>query len=71
MKLHRRRKHSQRTANPRTVKFQINFAGQGGSPDLILELGDEYLWLEFESEAEVRQLMSQAAIIFKNYGDTP
>lgn len=69
MKLHRRRKYSQRPACPRTCEFGINFVGQGGDAYLTLELEGEYLWIEFESEAEVKQLMSQSQIIWKNYGE--
>lgn len=69
----RKRKHgSQREYKPRQVEFYDNFSGQGGTKELILwdEVSKEYIILEFESEDEVRKLLSQAHIIFHNYYDS-
>jgi hypothetical protein len=67
VKIYWRRKGSQRTSKPTKVEFYPNYSGQDGLKDLILVTDQEYLTLEFESEEEVKQLLSQAHIIHHNY----
>lgn len=67
MQMITRKTGSQRTSRSKTVEIEPNFCGQGGSQNLILKTSDGWLILKPESEAEVRQLMSAAACMFKNY----
>lgn len=70
MILHQRKQGSQQRKAGRTIHFLPNWAGQGGMKELVLVIEgerDEYLTIEFESEEEVRVLLSQAHIVFQNY----
>jgi hypothetical protein len=67
MKLIKRRRGSTRTSKPVSFKFHPNYAGQFGLPDITLETEDQYLILVFETEDEVRELLSQAHIVNANW----
>jgi hypothetical protein len=67
MKMWTRKTGSQRRSKIQTVEIAPNFCGQHGSQNFALKTEDGWLVLEPESEAETRQLMSSAAIIFRNY----
>lgn len=68
----RRRKGSQRPSEPIPLKFEINFVGQGGFPTMTMydEAREMYYTLWFDSEAEVRELLSQAHIVHHNFKET-
>lgn len=51
----------------RPAAFEANFVGQGGSNKLILKLDNEWLVIHFETGEEVKQLLSQAHIIYANW----
>ncbi len=70
MMLHQRVNGSQRTKAPVKLNFWPNVTGQGGEPHLMFrnEAGD-WVWLTFDSEDEVRELLSQAHIIHHNFSD--
>ena len=67
MRLHRRKHGSQRPAQPKTATFLANYAGQGGNTELGFKIGEEYIWFVFESDDEVKELLSQAHIIHHNW----
>lgn len=67
MKIVTRKFGSQRPSKPKTVEIEPNWGGQGGSQNLTLKTEDGWMTFQPESEAEVRQLMSAAACMFKNY----
>lgn len=69
MKLARRRKGSNREKKMLDIKFQPNCVGLGGYTALIFETETEYFTLRFESEAEIKELLSQAHIVWYNYGE--
>lgn len=76
MKYWTRRKGSQRAGKPREVKVEPNFAGQGGLPFMALLIDGVYHCIQPETEAEVSELQSQAAILRHNvrkfgYGQDP
>ena len=67
MLLHRRRHGSQRAKAPLRLTIQPNITGDA---ELTLK-GDDGIWyvLEPESEAEMKQLLSEAHIIHHNWRD--
>lgn len=67
MKMVSRKIGSRRTSREKPVEIETNWAGQGGSQDLVLKTEDGWITIKPESEAEVRKLMSAAACMFKNY----
>ncbi len=67
MKMWTRKTGSQRRSKVQSVEIAPNFCGQNGSQNLAIKTEDGWLVIEPESEAETRQLMSSAAIIFRNY----
>lgn len=69
MKLRKRKNGSQREGKASDIKFWPNLTGQGGEPHLMFrdqETG-EWIWIEFETEEEVRELLSQAHIVHHNF----
>jgi hypothetical protein len=67
MRLLRRKHGSQRSAAPISVEMWPNTAGQGGDNTLTLRTANgEWLILEFETDAEARELMSQSQMIFRH-----
>lgn len=68
----RTRNGSQRASKPVELQFFPNFTGQNGSPELTLREPTTGNWIifTFDNEQEVRELMSQAAIIFHNFPET-
>jgi hypothetical protein len=70
MKLLRRKRGSQRSAAPIAVEMWPNSVGQCGDACLTLRTADgDWIILAFETDAEVRELMSQSQIIFRNMPD--
>ena len=69
MQMITRKTGSQRASRPKSVEIEQNWGGQGGSQNLILKTPDGWLTLKPESEADIRQLISAAACMFKNYRD--
>lgn len=69
MKILRRSKVTYRSRKGSPATFHPNFSGQGGTCDLVLETPDEFISLRFESEGEVRELLSQAHIVHHNWRD--
>lgn len=68
MQLIKRRHGSQRSYAPLKATFEVNWAGQGGSTELVFRTEDNmYHIIKFDSRAEVRELLSQAHIIEHNY----
>lgn len=67
MKMWTRKTGSQRRSRPQTVEIQPNWCGQGGSQNLTIKTEDGWMVLEPESEAETRQLLSAAHIVFGNF----
>lgn len=61
------RKVNKRPGRALPVSFVPNRGGLGGSDQLIIRVGPQYLVLEFETREEIRELMSQAAIINHNW----
>ena len=67
MRLLRRKHNSQRAFAPISVEMWPNTAGQGGDNTLTLRTANgDWLTLEFETNAEARELLSQAQIIFRH-----
>lgn len=60
MKLIRRKKFSQRTAKPLNIVFWPNISSGTREPQLIFFTETEYFTLIFESEVEIKELLSQA-----------
>lgn len=67
MKLTRRRKHSQRPSVPEPVLMVPNFTGQGGFANITFESVDFYYFLEPETDAEMRELLSQVHTLHHNF----
>lgn len=63
MKFWTRKRGSQRVSAKRDVDFEPNFADCNGVPRLTLYDGEKYIFIEFESREEVRELQSQAGIL--------
>lgn len=65
----RRRKGSQRSMEPIPLQFEINMAGHGGLPTITMYDAERemYYTLQFDSETEVRELLSQAHIVHHNF----
>lgn len=57
----------QRPGVPIPVRFEPNLAGQGGGATLTLRTAAKWIVLHFETEEEVRELLSQAHIIHHNW----
>jgi hypothetical protein len=58
---------SRRASRSQPIEFQTNWGGQGGSSQLTIKTAEGWLVIEPESQEDVRQLMSQAAILHCNY----
>ena len=69
MRLVTRKHGSQRASAPQQAVFEPNICGQGGLDFLTFRVGDRYMMLHFDNQEEVRELLSQAAILWKNWGD--
>lgn len=70
MKLVKRMHGSQRASKHKNVEFEPNFAGQNGAPFLTFKTEEgQYLMFHFESLDELRELSSQAAILWHNWRD--
>lgn len=54
---------SQRTSKSRTIKFEPNFAGDGGFTVMCFFDGTHYHSIKPDSISDVRELQSQAAIL--------
>ncbi|WP_062120234.1 hypothetical protein [Aureimonas sp. AU40] len=71
MELTRRQHGSQRAKRPMKVTLEPNFTGQGGTKRLTFKTeSGEYLMFEPESDAEMRELLSEVHIVHHNFRET-
>lgn len=68
IRMHRRKYGSQRPMKTLKLQFEPNWGGQNGLPYISM-IGDDgvYYQLVFETEADMREMLSQAHIAFHNY----
>lgn len=66
MKLYKRRNGSQRCSAPEVLSWWPS-TDQGGVPHLTFrDAKGNWLWIEFDTDAEARELMSRAHLVFHN-----
>lgn len=72
MKLVKRKQGSQRTSRPITLTTSPNFSGQGGYDFISFYDKENKTWYSIHPESidEVKELMSQAHILYHNFGET-
>lgn len=68
IRMHRRRFRSQRPMSTIGLTLEPNWGGQDGVPYLTLKGDDNiYYQLVFETEEDIREMLSQVHIAFHNY----
>lgn len=72
MKLVKRKYGSQRASRPVSLTLSPNFSGQGGYDFISFYDKENEIWYSIlpESMDEVKELMSQAHILYHNFGET-